>query len=118
MPSGRFSRSSTSQLISQSPQHSIPESPQSFSPSISRATTQWLPRVFCRLVIGVLVLLPVIAILAIGVRAATTTVVYSFGGGTDGEYLDTDLVMDRAGNIYGTSVQGGDFGGGTVFQLS
>ena len=40
--------------------------------------------------------------------AATTTVIYSFAGDEDGEYTDTDLVMDNAGNIYGTSVQGGD----------
>jgi uncharacterized repeat protein (TIGR03803 family) len=50
--------------------------------------------------------------------ASTTKVIYSFAGGNDGEYLDTDLVMDSAGNIYGTTVLGGDFGSGTVFQLS
>ena len=61
----------------------------------------------------------VAAILAVGARAASTTqVIYSFGGDADGEYTDTDLVMDRAGNIYGSSVQGGDFASGTVFQLS
>src|SRR3981189_49417 len=43
---------------------------------------------------------------------------YGFAGGPDGEYTDTDLVTDSAGNIYGTSVLGGTFGGGTVFQLS
>ena len=50
--------------------------------------------------------------------ASTGKVIYDFAGGKDGEYLDTDLVMDAAGNIYGTTVQGGDFGGGTVFELS
>jgi len=50
--------------------------------------------------------------------ASSTKVIYSFAGGSDGEYLDTDLVMDSAGNIYGSTVQGGDFGSGTVFQLS
>ncbi|PYX57400.1 MAG: hypothetical protein DMG76_11890 [Acidobacteria bacterium] len=46
--------------------------------------------------------------LVIGARAAsTTTVVHAFSGGADGEYLDTDLVMDNAGNLYGTTVQGG-----------
>jgi uncharacterized repeat protein (TIGR03803 family) len=49
---------------------------------------------------------------------SSTQVIYSFAGGNDGEYLDTDLVIDSAGNLYGTSVQGGDFGSGTVFQLS
>ena len=39
-------------------------------------------------------------------------------GDEDGEYLDTDVEIDAAGNLYGTSVLGGDFGGGTVWQLS
>ncbi len=51
-------------------------------------------------------------------RAATTQVIYSFAGDEDGEYTDTDLVMDSAGNLYGTSVQGGAYGGGTVWELS
>jgi len=49
--------------------------------------------------------------------AATTNVIFSFEKG-EGEYADTDLETDSAGNIYGTTVLGGDFGGGTVFQLS
>ena len=49
--------------------------------------------------------------------AATTNVIYSFAGDEDGEYADTDLAIDQAGNLYGTTVLGGDFGGGTVFQL-
>src|SRR2546421_10684637 len=47
-----------------------------------------------------------------------TNVIYSFAGDEDGEYADTDLAIDKAGNLYGTTVLGGDFGGGTVFQLS
>lgn len=50
--------------------------------------------------------------------APTTKLVYSFGGNSDGEYTDTELVMDHAGNLYGTSVQGGINGGGTVFQVT
>ena len=49
--------------------------------------------------------------------AATTNVIFSFGE-DEGEYADTDLDTDSAGNIYGTTVLGGDFGGGTVFRLS
>jgi uncharacterized repeat protein (TIGR03803 family) len=56
--------------------------------------------------------------LAGATSASTTKVIYTFAGGKDGEYLDTDLVTDSAGNIYGSTVLGGDFGGGTVFQLS
>lgn len=50
--------------------------------------------------------------------ANTTKLIYSFGGASDGEYTDTELVIDSAGNLYGTSVQGGTFGGGTVFQIT
>ena len=50
--------------------------------------------------------------------ASTTKVHYAFTGGNDGEYLDTDLVIDSAGNLYGSTVQGGAHSSGTVFQLS
>ena len=50
-------------------------------------------------------------------QAAGTEVIHSFGDG-DGEYPASDLVMDAAGNIYGTTTQGGDFNSGTVFMLS
>jgi uncharacterized repeat protein (TIGR03803 family) len=64
-------------------------------------------------------LVPGLAPKAIGViPAGTVNVIYSFAGGGDGEYADTDLETDSAGNIYGTTVLGGDFGGGTVFRLS
>jgi uncharacterized repeat protein (TIGR03803 family) len=48
----------------------------------------------------------------------TTKVVYGFAGDEDGEYPDTELVRDGAGNLYGTTVLGGDFGSGTVFQVT
>jgi uncharacterized repeat protein (TIGR03803 family) len=50
------------------------------------------------------------------ISAATTDVIFSCEE-DEGEYADTDLETDSAGNIYGTTVLGGDFGGGTVFQL-
>jgi uncharacterized repeat protein (TIGR03803 family) len=58
------------------------------------------------------------AIAVLSAHASTTKIIYSFAGGADGEYLDSDLVTDSAGNIYGTSVQGGTFGGGTVFEVT
>ena len=58
------------------------------------------------------------AVLASTASAATTQVIYSFAGDEDGEYADTDLAIDAAGNLYGTTVLGGTFGGGTVFRLS
>lgn len=68
---------------------------------------------------GVQFILAAVSLGASGAGAASTTqVIYSFGGGADGEYTDTELVIDRAGNLYGTSVQGGQFSSGTVFQLT
>lgn len=56
--------------------------------------------------------------LSLTTAAATTTdVIFSFEE-DEGEYADTDLETDNLGNIYGTTVLGGDFGSGTVFQLS
>ena len=64
-------------------------------------------------------LLAGVFILGIGTGVASTTdLIYSFAGDEDGEYADTDLAIDGAGNLYGTTVLGGDFGGGTVWQLS
>lgn len=50
--------------------------------------------------------------------ANNTKLIYSFAGGADGEYTDTELVRDSAGNLYGTSVQGGLYASGTVFQVT
>jgi uncharacterized repeat protein (TIGR03803 family) len=62
--------------------------------------------------------LPLLAAMFVNpAEASNTHVVYSFGGG-DGVYLDTELVMDRSGHLYGTSVEGGDFQSGNVFQLT
>jgi uncharacterized repeat protein (TIGR03803 family) len=60
----------------------------------------------------------VFAISATSSLASTTHIIYSFAGDTDGEYADTDLVVDSAGNIYGSTVLGGDFGSGTVFKVT
>ena len=75
-------------------------------------------RKFWGFVSAVVALFVAVTMLVIGARAAsTTTVLYAFSGGADGEYLDTDLVRDTAGNFYGTTVPGGS-GSGTVFQLA
>ena len=59
----------------------------------------------------------VIAFSLVAANAATTDVIFSFEE-SNGEYADTDLETDSAGNIYGSTVLGGDHGSGTVFQLS
>ncbi len=67
----------------------------------------------------ILVICAAMALLATAAWAASATkLIYSFAGSGDGEYTDTELVMDSAGNLYGTSVQGGIYGGGTVFQVT
>jgi len=57
-------------------------------------------------------------VLSLAAATATTTEVIFSCEEDEGEYADSDLETDSAGNIYGTTVLGGDFGGGTVFQLS
>ena len=67
----------------------------------------------------ILVVCAAIALLGTAAWAANTTkLIYSFAGDADGEYTDTELVMDSAGNLYGTSVQGGTYASGTVFQVT
>ena len=49
----------------------------------------------------------------------TETVLYEFRGDPDGSYPGYgNLVFDAAGNLYGTTEQGGAFGYGVVFELS
>ena len=49
----------------------------------------------------------------------TEKVIYSFSSnGNHGTYLEGGLVLDGAGNLYGTTTQGGIHGGGTMFELS
>ena len=49
---------------------------------------------------------------------ATSWLLYSFQGGTDGASPDAGLVRDSAGNLYGTTLYGGTSGFGTVFRIS
>jgi uncharacterized repeat protein (TIGR03803 family) len=50
--------------------------------------------------------------------AWTEAVLYSFMGNTDGAYPIDPLVVDAAGNLYGTTSNGGSGGAGTVFELT
>jgi len=59
--------------------------------------------------------------------AGTMTVLHSFAGGSDGENPDAALIMDASGNLYGTTLAGGNGaqcpfgvtnGCGTVFKLT
>jgi uncharacterized repeat protein (TIGR03803 family) len=48
----------------------------------------------------------------------TERVLYSFTGGSDGSYPTAGLILDQAGNLYGSTNVGGTGEGGTVFELS
>jgi uncharacterized repeat protein (TIGR03803 family) len=49
----------------------------------------------------------------------TQTVIYAFGGSSsDGIYPYSGLVFDKAGNLYGTTYEGGTSYQGTVFELT
>ena len=48
----------------------------------------------------------------------TENVIYTFTGGADGAEPYASLVLDQAGNLYGTTSQGGATGNGVVFQLT
>lgn len=48
---------------------------------------------------------------------AQLTVLYSFTGGADGDYPSAGVILDSAGNLYGTTLIGGTFYNGTVFKI-
>ncbi len=61
-------------------------------------------------------------LIMLAVRASASspkeTVIHSFGGGSyDGANPYAALVADNAGNLYGTTAEGGTHGAGTVFEL-
>jgi uncharacterized repeat protein (TIGR03803 family) len=47
----------------------------------------------------------------------TSSVLYQFGKGEDGNYPAAALVFDHSGSLYGTTQAGGTHGYGTVFKL-
>ena len=46
------------------------------------------------------------------------SVLYAFSGGKDGASPYAGLLFDTAGNLYGTTYDGGEYNAGTVFELS
>jgi uncharacterized repeat protein (TIGR03803 family) len=46
------------------------------------------------------------------------SVIYNFLGDSLGQYTESGLAVDAAGNLYGTNYQGGDFNLGDVFKLT
>lgn len=50
-------------------------------------------------------------------QAQTFTALYDFTGGADGGNPYAGLILDAAGNLYGTTQYGGTFHGGTAFEV-
>jgi len=48
----------------------------------------------------------------------TESIVYSFNGNSDGAGPTSTVILDQAGNIYGTTSSGGSAGFGAVYQLT
>ena len=46
------------------------------------------------------------------------TVLFSFSGSADGANPVAGLIFDQKGNLYGTTQEGGDYGGGVVFKIT
>lgn len=62
-----------------------------------------------------------VTLLATNCRATVReTVLHSFGGAMDGSVPYAGLIINRAGNLYGTTVQGGSGApvSGTVFEIA
>jgi uncharacterized repeat protein (TIGR03803 family) len=51
-------------------------------------------------------------------QALNETVLYSFTGGNDGCGPTGGLVADAAGNLYGTTFNGGSSGSGVAFEVT
>jgi len=51
-------------------------------------------------------------------KSGKETVLYNFTGGADGAQPNAGLVMDAAGNLYGTTTGGGANGHGAIFKLN
>jgi uncharacterized repeat protein (TIGR03803 family) len=49
--------------------------------------------------------------------AGNQTVLHTFTGGDDGGNPQAGLIGDAAGNLYGTTINGGKYGGGVVFMI-
>lgn len=46
------------------------------------------------------------------------SVLYQFAGGSDGATPEGNLILDQAGNLYGTTFYGGAYGDGIVFEVT
>lgn len=56
------------------------------------------------------------AVFKLSVGTKKGRILYSFNGG-DGQFPSAALVLDTAGNLYGTTLEGGTYGFGSVFKV-
>lgn len=68
------------------------------------------------LAVAILAMLTVVAVPS--AHAQTFKLLYSFTGSTDGSTPFADVIMDKAGNLYGTTAFGGTSAIGTVYKLT
>lgn len=66
----------------------------------------------------ILILAVLVGVTAGAARAQLESVLYSFPGGHNGSQPYGSLVFDSAGNLYGTTWEGGQYGYGSVFKLA
>jgi uncharacterized repeat protein (TIGR03803 family) len=68
--------------------------------------------------VRLLVLMIVIAVMPAAWARSEYTTLHRFTDGKDGGFPIGSLIFDGAGNLYGTTGEGGAYGWGTVFELS
>ena len=62
-------------------------------------------------------MLTIVFVLTPSVQAQTYNVLYNFTNGSDGATPIAGVTLDRSGNLYGTTLAGGDRGFGTAYRL-
>jgi uncharacterized repeat protein (TIGR03803 family) len=48
----------------------------------------------------------------------TETLLHSFGHGKDGLYPEAGVIFDSSGNLYGATIEGGEYGNGVAFEVT
>jgi uncharacterized repeat protein (TIGR03803 family) len=83
-----------------------------------RVSTSWMhTRAPLRAALALAAIFALVVVPTQSARAQTFTVLYDFTGGNDGSNPYAGLILDPAGNLYGTTQYGGTYHEGTVFEL-
>src|SRR5579862_4794111 len=84
---------------------------------LTRRRTMPLRREHSRLRPHAFLCLAILLLTVAPLHAQTTNTLYTFTGGADGGYPKSTLIMDPAGNLYGTTTSDGPYRNGTVFKI-